>query len=83
MGAFGAAILAKEKVAKSKSKTNFHGFEAAQNEYKAKSIECNDCSNLCEVIEININDEPVARWGDRCGKWAGKIADENSIDVVS
>jgi hypothetical protein len=33
------------------------------------SFECQECGNLCEVIEIKIEDEVAARWGDRCGKW--------------
>ena len=41
-----------------------------KNDYKAKSIECNDCSDLCEIIEITSNGEVLARWGDRCGKWS-------------
>ncbi|MFZ5989255.1 MAG: acyl-CoA dehydratase activase [Bacillota bacterium] len=70
MGAYGAALIAKEKMSTGNQITNFYGFETAENDYKAKSIECNDCSNLCEVIEITSNDEILARWGDRCGKWS-------------
>ncbi|MDK2798424.1 MAG: hypothetical protein PWP27_4 [Clostridiales bacterium] len=68
MGAVGAAILAKEKVMKTE-KTNFYGFDLINREYKARSFECQDCSNICEVVEILSDSEPVARWGDRCGKW--------------
>ena len=68
MGAVGAGILAKEEVRK-KGTTNFYGFEVMEREYKAKSFECHDCANMCEIIEIISDDQPVARWGDRCGKW--------------
>ncbi|HOQ01896.1 MAG TPA: acyl-CoA dehydratase activase [Acetivibrio clariflavus] len=77
MGAFGAALIAKEKMEKGSQPSNFYGFEAAENEYRAKSIECNDCSNLCEVIEITSNNEALARWGDRCGKWSSGIKKES------
>ncbi|AEV69631.1 acyl-CoA dehydratase activase [Acetivibrio clariflavus] len=77
MGAYGAALIAKEKMEKGSQPSNFYGFEVAENEYKAKSIECNDCSNLCEVIEITSNDEALARWGDRCGKWSSGIKKES------
>jgi predicted CoA-substrate-specific enzyme activase len=70
MGAYGSALIAKEKMTGSSNVSNFYGFEIVDNEYKAKSIECHDCSNMCEVIEILSNGEMVARWGDRCGKWS-------------
>ncbi|MCX7745607.1 MAG: acyl-CoA dehydratase activase [Clostridia bacterium] len=70
MGAFGAALIAKEKMSQGSMITNFYGFESANNDYNAKSLECQDCSNLCEVIEIYSNGEVIARWGDRCGKWS-------------
>jgi predicted CoA-substrate-specific enzyme activase len=68
MGAIGAAILAREAVKKTK-KTNFKGFDASKFKYKAGSFECKGCSNLCEVIEIFHDQQVIARWGDRCGKW--------------
>jgi len=74
MGAYGAALIAKEKMAAGKQKTNFYGLKAADNEYNAKSLECHDCSNMCEVIEIYSNGKVIARWGDRCGKWSMKSA---------
>jgi predicted CoA-substrate-specific enzyme activase len=70
MGAYGAALIAKEEMTTTGRSTNFYGFKVAENNYKAKSIECQDCSNMCEVIEILSNDEIIARWGDRCGKWS-------------
>ena len=70
MGAFGAALIAKEELASKKTKTNFYGFGAANTNYNARSIDCNGCSNMCEVVEILANNEPIARWGDRCGKWS-------------
>ncbi|PKM81460.1 MAG: 2-hydroxyglutaryl-CoA dehydratase [Firmicutes bacterium HGW-Firmicutes-14] len=68
MGAIGSAILAREQVRK-KDKTNFKGFEASEFKYKAGSFECKGCSNLCEIIEIYHDEQVIARWGDRCGKW--------------
>lgn len=70
MGAYGVALLAKEKISKTGTQTNFYGFGRALLDYKAKSIECRDCANMCEVIEIIADGEAVARWGDRCGKWS-------------
>ncbi|MCG8499630.1 MAG: acyl-CoA dehydratase activase [Firmicutes bacterium] len=80
MGALGAAILAKEEVKKTGT-THFYGFELVNREYKAKSFECQDCSNRCEVIEILSNGEPVARWGDRCGKWSGLTKEQSETSA--
>jgi len=74
MGAFGAALIAKEKMKKEGGNTNFYGFNITDNEYKAKSIECQGCSNSCEVIEILSNNSVLARWGDKCGKWSEQIS---------
>jgi len=79
MGAYGAALIAKEKMEKSGQPSNFYGFGAAENDYKARSIECNDCSNLCEVIEITSNGDALARWGDRCDKWSSSVKKDKEI----
>ncbi|NLD48163.1 MAG: 2-hydroxyglutaryl-CoA dehydratase [Clostridiaceae bacterium] len=79
MGAYGAALIAKDKVSKGSSTTNFYGFDTAENDFKARSIECSDCSNLCEVIEITSNSEVIARWGDRCGKWSELKGESESV----
>lgn len=76
MGAYGAALIAKKKAEEHGYVTNFYGFGTIEYEYKARSIECKGCSNLCEIIEISSNGEPMARWGDRCGKWAGQLSAE-------
>ncbi|MCI2000101.1 MAG: acyl-CoA dehydratase activase [Clostridia bacterium] len=70
MGAYGAALLAKKKVKKTCKPTAFYGFENAFNEFETRSIECDGCSNQCEVIEVRVNGEVRARWGDKCGKWS-------------
>ena len=68
MGAIGAAILAQETIVQTK-KTRFKGFEISGVAYKTRSFECTGCPNLCEVIEVLMNEEVISRWGDRCGKW--------------
>ncbi|MDN5293651.1 MAG: hypothetical protein PWQ91_844 [Eubacteriales bacterium] len=68
MGAIGAALLARDAV-KKKGGTNFKGFDVVDIDYRASSFECKGCANRCEVIEIYQEDEVIARWGDRCGKW--------------
>lgn len=69
MGAIGAAILGKEK-ALNQGFTNFKGIELYKNTYEVMPIECNDCSNSCEILEIKEGDNLLARFGDKCGKWS-------------
>ncbi|HHW31007.1 MAG TPA: 2-hydroxyglutaryl-CoA dehydratase [Clostridiaceae bacterium] len=73
MGAYGAALLAKEKMRKSMEPSAFNGFDSANRTYETKSMECKDCSNTCEVVEILSEGEIIARWGDRCGKWTSMV----------
>ncbi|HWJ02599.1 MAG TPA: acyl-CoA dehydratase activase [Verrucomicrobiae bacterium] len=69
MGAVGAAILAKEAVSAGKP-TRFRGLNIADSSFKASSFECSGCPNLCEIVQIGLEEDVLARWGDRCGKWA-------------
>lgn len=82
MGAYGAALLAMEKMSSSGLTTGFYGFNAMDNDYKAKSLECKDCSNMCEVIEISSNGQAIARWGDRCGKWAAQVSTAQEAETA-
>ncbi|MEW9121695.1 MAG: acyl-CoA dehydratase activase [Thermotaleaceae bacterium] len=73
MGALGAAILSKEHIAYSGEVTKFRGFEAADIEFTPSSFECTGCSNLCEVIKVEIDGETAAMWGDKCAKWTNSV----------
>lgn len=72
MGALGAGILAKEHYLKTGT-TNFKGFEISDLDYKVKGIECEDCANVCEVVELLADMKIIARWGDKCGKWTNSV----------
>lgn len=74
MGAFGSAILAKNKVKISKYKNKNFSFNNLSSDYTAKSIECKGCPNCCEILEICSSGNAIARWGDKCGKWTAQIA---------
>ncbi len=73
MGAFGAALLIKENPPQ---KSKFLGFETADKEIKCGSFQCKGCPNQCDVIEAKIDNEVVARWGDKCGKWSNLSMDK-------
>ncbi len=68
MGALGAALLAQAQV-KNKP-TSFLGLSVSDKQHSSRSFYCTDCANNCEIVELACEDAVVARWGDRCGKWA-------------
>ena len=85
MGAYGAALLVKEEAERTIKMTGewitkFRGFDVLNLDFETKAFQCQGCPNRCEVISVFMhnngdeNEKPtkelVARWGDRCGKWA-------------
>ena len=82
MGAIGAGILAGEQVRQG-SRTAFRGFELVDFSYNPRSFECNGCANLCEVVEMRMNDLVISRWGDHCGKWSQAVDNAPSASLVS
>ena len=68
MGALGAALMARE----AGGLTKFTGFGSTADNLCTKGFECSGCANRCEVVALQRNGEPVAYWGDRCGKWSVK-----------
>lgn len=72
MGSIGCCLLAEEYAAKG-NKTVFQGFDIVNSGYDVKGIECKGCANMCEIVEIYKDEQIMARWGDKCGKW-GNLA---------
>jgi predicted CoA-substrate-specific enzyme activase len=69
MGAYGAAILARDYTIEHGCETQFRGFGVTLLEFQNRSFICKGCPNACEIIEIKQGKEVLARWGDRCGRW--------------
>lgn len=67
MGAYGAALLAKEK---SPVVTKFRGFETGEACIDLKEHQCGGCSNNCRVTAIECDGKPQGWFGDRCGKYS-------------
>ena len=78
MGAIGVAILAQKEVER-KGNTSFRGIENMKQDFKARTFECQDCPNSCEIVEFKADNKTLARWGDRCGKWAMKIEEKSEL----
>ncbi len=69
MGAIGAAMLAREEVARKPRRTLFRGFGVSRADFRTTSFECDGCPNHCEIIEIYLDAALAARWGGRCERW--------------
>jgi predicted CoA-substrate-specific enzyme activase len=81
MGAYGAAIIARENMTNQQFETRFSGFGAANSIYSTRTMECNGCSNVCEVVQIISGKDVIACWGDRCGKWSSKALKNEKMGV--
>lgn len=70
MGAYGAALLAKEK---KPGKSRFHGFETGNVPLNLREFNCEGCSNCCQVTAIISNDAKHGYFGDKCGRYSAGI----------
>lgn len=61
MGALGVAILSK----KAPIKRHFE-FSITEDSFETRGVECNRCSNHCEIICISKNKKLIDSWGNRC-----------------
>lgn len=69
MGAIGAAMLAREAVNRNGHTTHFKGFAVSELNYRTTSFECHHCTNLCEIVQVSVDRQLIARWGGRCERW--------------
>ena len=69
MGAIGAALLVHEEMASSQDGSQFKGFGVSEIKYRTSSFECKACPNLCEIAQLSVNGQVLARWGGRCDLW--------------
>ncbi len=66
MGAIGAAKLVKKAKLPT---TPFRGFDLPRKSCSTRGFECSECGNQCEVIELLVNHQVVACWGDLCERY--------------
>ena len=69
MGAIGAALLVHEDLVNSDNGSKFKGFEVSEIKYRTSSFECEACPNQCEIAQLSLNGQVLARWGGRCDLW--------------
>jgi hypothetical protein len=66
MGAIGAAKMVKKAKF---SKTQFRGFDLLQKSCSTRGFDCGECGNQCEVIQLLVDHQVVACWGDLCERY--------------
>jgi len=66
MGSIGAAKLVKRA---KPARPRFRGFDLLQKACSTRGFECNECDNQCEVIELLVDHQVVACWGDLCERY--------------
>ena len=66
MGAIGAAKLVKRA---RPYRTQFKGFDLRQKSCATRGFECSECDNQCEVIQLWVDHQVVACWGDLCERY--------------
>ncbi len=69
MGAIGVALLVHEEIASNNNETQFKGFSISEAAYHTSSFICDACPNQCEVAQLSLNGQVLARWGGRCDLW--------------
>ena len=61
LGALGVAILSK----KNQRKTPF-AFDIADTTFETKGVDCQLCTNICEIICVYRDNKLIDSWGNRC-----------------
>jgi len=69
MGAMGAALLVREETVNNNNGSKFKGFGISEVKYHTSSFECKACPNQCEIAQLSLNGQVLARWGGRCDRW--------------
>lgn len=69
MGAIGAALLVQEEISRKHNASNFKGFDVSEAKYHTSSFICQACPNQCEIAQLSLNGQILARWGGRCDLW--------------
>ena len=78
MGAVGAALLVHEELVSNNERSQFKGFEVSDASYHTSSFECKACPNLCEIAQLGLDEQILARWGGRCDMWERSPSSQES-----
>lgn len=71
MGAAGAALLIHEEMVNNTpiKGSQFRGFAVSEISYNTSSFECPDCSIRCQIAQLSLDGQVLARRGGSCDLW--------------
>jgi len=67
IGALGAALLARDKMARCRSKSTFRGFDINKVNYSLRHFTCKGCSNYCSINQCTVAGQKTY-WGNKCSE---------------
>lgn len=84
MGAFGAALYAKEAMSKlSHTSELINPFELDRFSYLSKATNCHGCTSKCNINIITFSDGRKFISGNKCERGAGLKISENPLDIYA
>ena len=84
MGAFGAALYAKENIAKKGNRSTLATREELDAfTYSSRSTNCRGCTSKCNINIITFNDGRKFISGNKCERGAGQKVPTNPLDVYA
>jgi hypothetical protein len=69
MGAFGAALVAKQAVPVESGMRALDTIPIRASGLRAETFVCSHCANACEVVRLVEAGQVVAHLGERCDRW--------------
>ena len=81
VGAIGVALLAREKMAATKTPSRFRGWDLEKVDYTIREFTCKGCSNECDIRQFTIGDEKTY-WGDKCSDRYRKRAKVDKEPII-
>ena len=81
VGAYGVALLARDKMQALGTETTFRGFSLKAVNFTTKEFTCKGCSNFCDIIRFDIEGSS-SYWGDRCSDRYRKKAKVEKEPVI-
>ena len=81
LGAIGAALLARERIAATGASTRFRGYELSQVDYSLREFACKGCGNHCSIQQFTVEGEKTF-WGDKCSDRYRKQAKTDREPII-
>ena len=80
-GAIGSAMLALREMEEGDRDRSSRAFDLSKRKYSVDTFECTDCSNICEIRKVEMEEEDPLYYGGRCEKYDVKLAEARQTDI--